>query len=113
MKKADSFNNEPFPGSTCRQVQRSLQRSSWFIRLEGQAFKYADTTGVSVCRGVRGGGGPEGLLLGLFASHLVDLGGSVQVSDGGGQLDVLPAVGSSITCTQTHMITSNANIAIC
>lgn len=37
-----------------------------------------------------------GLLLGLFARHLVDLGGSVHVGDGGGQLDVL-ATGSCVS----------------
>lgn len=36
------------------------------------------------------------LLLRLFARHLVDLRGAVHVGDGGGQLDVLSAVGSSV-----------------
>lgn len=39
------------------------------------------------------------LLLGLFASHLVYLGGTVQVGDRRGQLDVLPAVCPRVTCT--------------
>lgn len=44
-----------------------------------------------------GTGGCWLLLLRLFACHLVDLGGTVRVGDGGGQLDVLPTAGSGIS----------------
>lgn len=42
------------------------------------------------------------LLLGLFANHLVDLSGTINMCDGRGQLVVLSTVCSSISCTQKH-----------
>lgn len=46
--------------------------------------------------------------MGLLARHLVDLGGSVHVGDGGGQLDVL-ATGSCVSCTETNTHVSIVN----
>jgi len=37
-----------------------------------------------------------GLLLGLLPCHPVELRGAVHVGDGGGQLDVLTAVGAGV-----------------
>lgn len=41
-------------------------------------------------------GSPPMLLLGLLAGQLVDLGGPIRMGDGGGQLQLLPAVDTQV-----------------
>lgn len=76
-------------------------------------------------RGMGGGGGWEvcmrvvesrqasgtecKLFLGLFPSHFVDLSGPINMGDGGGQLDVFSAGGSTVTYTHTHTHTNHQN----
>lgn len=44
------------------------------------------------------------LLLGLLAGQLVDLGGSIHVSDGGGELEFFPTVDTQITWNRVLML---------